>query len=41
MGTGFIGGVYIDQKYQLPNVEKKFYEYFYKIREYEPPRKEN
>jgi hypothetical protein len=39
IGTGFIGGVYIDQKYHLPNVETKFNDYYEWIKKYEPPKK--
>lgn len=37
---GIIGGVYLDQKYKLPDVEKKFNQYYYLIKTYEPPKKE-
>ena len=38
-GSGIISGIYLDQTYTLPNVEKKFNEYYEQMKRYEPPKK--
>ena len=38
-GSGLVSGIYLDQKYQLPDAEKKFYQYYRLIKTFEPPKK--
>lgn len=39
--SGIVSGAYLDQKYELPNVEKKFNQYYKHLMTYEPPKKEH
>jgi len=38
--SGIITGAYLDQRYKLPNVERKLTEYYNLIKTYEPPKKD-
>ena len=38
-GSGLVSGIYLDQKYSLPDVERKLHQYYHFIKMYEPPKK--
>ena len=38
--SGIVGGIWLDQKYKLPDVETKFSEYYKRLKTFEPPKKE-